>query len=167
MRTDDYEAFTELMQDLCAAYDKPFSDRLVRVFWEDLRAVDLKTARNLATLWRKMPNSKFPKPADLRPKISEESRRAPTEKTIQEQLCEFAARKFHDAKGLRLDLITHQQYGAPWTYLYKRHQWFDEKRKENRDEYAICVGVKIPAARDGSRPGYTIMVEDMQLASAA
>lgn len=166
MRPEDYEIFAEIMLDLCSAYDKPHSDRLVRVFFEDLRGVDLKTVRNLALLWRKMPNNKFPKASDLRPKASFEHQAHANEPTIQEQLCKFAAKKFHDAKGLRLDLITHQQYSMPWTYLYKRHQWFDEKRKENRDEHCICTGVVIPPAKDGSRPGYRITIEDMQMGAA-
>lgn len=164
MQTNEYDQFVTLVRDLCTAFNRPFTDDVVRVFWESLRDQSLRTVRNRAELHRRVAK-KFPMPFDLRPAVDVEvvddhAKRGPT---TQERLCEFAARKFHDRSGFRKDLITPLQYSMPWTYLYKNVQWYDKVRKRDRNEPAECVGVVIPAAADGSRPGYRIMAEDLQL----
>lgn len=166
MRAEDFGVFSEIIEDLGAAFNKPVSERVMRVFFEDLKPYHLGTVRNRAMLWRKT-GKKFPTPNDLRPQEQVQDdlvrpKSGKVEPTIQERLCAFAAFHYAPHKGR----TTPWQFGQPWKYLYKRHQWTD-KHDKSRDEPAICVGVVIPAAPDGSRPSYRIMVEDMDAQVAA
>lgn len=66
MLRDDYAAFTAVMTDLCAAFDKPVTDDRVRVFWETLKHVHLHDVKRSAEAWKRN-QRKFPTPRDLMP----------------------------------------------------------------------------------------------------
>ncbi len=66
MLREEYDAFSGVMRDLCAAFDKPVTDDRVRVFWETLKHVNLHDFRRSAETW-KSTQRKFPTPRDLKP----------------------------------------------------------------------------------------------------
>jgi hypothetical protein len=66
MLRDDYQPFTAVMTDLCAAFDKPVTDDRVRVFWETLKHVHLHDVKRSAESWKRN-QRKFPTPRDLMP----------------------------------------------------------------------------------------------------
>ena len=73
--------------------------------------------------------------------------------TIQERLCEFVMAT-HGRK------LTQRQIRVPWDYRYKRVRWVDNIGR-NRDEFAECVGVDVPAG-GAEHPGLRVTVEDLE-----
>jgi hypothetical protein len=66
MLSQDAEAFETVMQDLCLAFNRPYSPELSRVFWESLKHVHIAEVRRNADAARKT-LKKFPTPKDLTP----------------------------------------------------------------------------------------------------
>ena len=66
MRSDEFDAFSVVIKDLCAAYDRPATEDRVRVFWEDLRYLHLLDVKRSAEAWRRS-SRKMPTPIDLKP----------------------------------------------------------------------------------------------------
>ena len=155
MRSDDLVALRAVMDDLCLAYNRPVSDRLVTVFFDSLKNVPFGVVRARAELHRRI-SKKFPTPHDLRPDERPVKDLPPGGPSIQEQLCEFCAK--HLVKRVAAGRMPHWQYSQPWTYLYRRVQWVDSQ-KNQRDEHAECTSVVIPAYQ--GHPGYRVTVEDM------
>jgi len=66
MLSQDAEAFETVMQDLCMAFNRPYTPELSRVFWESLKHVHIaEVKRNAATARTTL--KKFPTPKDLTP----------------------------------------------------------------------------------------------------
>jgi hypothetical protein len=66
MLSQDAQAFETLMQDLCLAFNRPYTPELTRVFWESLKHVHIAEVRRNADAARKT-LKKFPTPKDLTP----------------------------------------------------------------------------------------------------
>lgn len=63
--TDD-AAFGTLMEDLCLAFNRPYSQELGRVFWEALKYAHIAEVKRKAQEWQRN-GKKFPTPHDLLP----------------------------------------------------------------------------------------------------
>jgi hypothetical protein len=63
----DFDPFRALMEELCAAHDRPLTDARVKVFWEALVDVPFPQVR-AAIKGHIKKGGKFPQPAELRPK---------------------------------------------------------------------------------------------------
>lgn len=138
MNQSDYQNFAGLMRDLCAAFNRPLNDDLVRVFWDALRDYPLHAIRGkvrMATLGKK-----FPAPIELKPEHAVSVGRK--EPTTQELLCDFV---------LRTRNLTDAQLRMPWIYTH--------------DRSGNVTGVIVQA--DGDWPGYNVRTEDMQLEAVA
>jgi hypothetical protein len=66
MYSAEYDSFKQALTDLCIAVNRPYSDDLVRVFWEDLRDFRLGEIQTQAAKVRSEGKTKFTS-ADLRP----------------------------------------------------------------------------------------------------
>jgi hypothetical protein len=66
MRSDDAGAFETVMQDLCLAFNRPYTPELSRVFWDSLKHLHIADVRRSADSARKN-LKKFPTPKDLTP----------------------------------------------------------------------------------------------------
>ena len=66
MLSQDAAAFETVMQDLCLAFNRPYTPELSRVFWESLRNVPMHEVKRSAEAARKS-LKKFPTPKDLTP----------------------------------------------------------------------------------------------------
>lgn len=66
MLSQDAEAFETLIQDLCLAFNRPYTTQLSRVFWESLKHMRLDEVKRAADVARKS-LKKFPTPKDLIP----------------------------------------------------------------------------------------------------
>lgn len=64
MRAEDYEPFKALIEDLCAAFNRPCTDRLVRVFYETCKGAFLQELQQAGKSWAENMR-KFPSPRDL------------------------------------------------------------------------------------------------------
>lgn len=150
MFQSEFDQFKALMSDLCTAFNRPYTDDVVRVFWEALKGYPLAQMRvrmkvAAGTL------KKFPTPLDLTPE-PEPPRHDPGEQSIFDQLADFA---------LRTKPLTPRQWRG-WTFIYRGNSG-GPGIKPSAD-FAV-TGLIIPP--DGDAPGYRIMVEDMQLEYAA
>jgi hypothetical protein len=67
MYLSESDQFSALMEELCAANDKPCTDARKKVFWDVLKDVPLPVVR-AAIKNRIRSGGKFPHPAELRPK---------------------------------------------------------------------------------------------------
>lgn len=66
MRSEDTEAFSRVVEDLCLAFNRPCTDELKRVFAESLKHVGIIDVKRAAASWRRN-GRKFPTPKDLMP----------------------------------------------------------------------------------------------------
>lgn len=66
MRSDEFEPFSVVIQDLCAAFDRQCTDAKVRVFWETLKHLHIHDVKRSAESWRRS-QRKMPTPRDLIP----------------------------------------------------------------------------------------------------
>lgn len=66
LRGQDDAAFDAVMQDLCLAFNRPYSTDVTRVFWESLKHVSLPDVKRLAAKHRAT-SKKFPTPRELTP----------------------------------------------------------------------------------------------------
>lgn len=66
MRTEDAEAFEAVMQDLCLAFNRPYTAELSRSFWEPLKHMHVLDVRRAAEA-HKRNGRKFPAPKELIP----------------------------------------------------------------------------------------------------
>lgn len=156
MRDNDIEAFDALMRDLCAAYNRPYEDRLVRVFMEDLRSVPFGIVRAKAELHRRTAK-RFPTPADLRPGKAAKDATADAGPSVEDQLTEFITRRYIP-HVVRWAPAAMWWFSQPWTFLYREGEPYELAGHWARA--CTCVGVVIPACR--GRPGLRVTVEDMQ-----
>lgn len=62
----DDEAFAKVIEDLCLAYNRPYTPELTRVFWESLKWAHIHDVRRTADAHRAK-EKKFPTPRDLAP----------------------------------------------------------------------------------------------------
>lgn len=69
MQGGDFAAFSEVIADLCAAYDRPATDARNRVFWETLKPYHLHDIKRAVAKWRDT-QRKMPAPVDLKPQRS-------------------------------------------------------------------------------------------------
>ena len=66
MRAEDFPAFRAIIEDLCTAFDRPFTDARVRVFHEALKHAHILDVKRAADTHRKTAK-RFPTPKDLLP----------------------------------------------------------------------------------------------------
>lgn len=66
MLNEDSKPFEAMMQDLCTAFNRPYTPEITRVFWESLRYSSFPEIRKLAAKHREH-GKKFPTPHDLKP----------------------------------------------------------------------------------------------------
>lgn len=66
LKGQDDAAFEFVMQDLCAAFNRPYTPEITRVFWESLKHVHIAEVRR-AALKHRNTAKKFPVPKDLMP----------------------------------------------------------------------------------------------------
>lgn len=66
MLSQDAEVFETLIQDLCLAFNRPYTTQLSRVFWESLKHLRIDEVKRAADIARKS-LKKFPTPKDLIP----------------------------------------------------------------------------------------------------
>lgn len=64
MLSNEAEQFEAVMQDLCLAFNRPYTTDLSRVFWESLKHLRLDEVRRAAAAHRKN-GKKFPTPKEL------------------------------------------------------------------------------------------------------
>lgn len=69
MRNEDFDAFAEVIADICAAYDRPATDERKRVFWDVLKHLHLLDVKRAADSWKRS-QRKMPTPIDLKPERS-------------------------------------------------------------------------------------------------
>lgn len=62
----DDEAFARVIEDLCLAYNRPYTPELTRVFWESLKWAHIHDVKRTAQAHRDS-SKKFPSPKDLAP----------------------------------------------------------------------------------------------------
>jgi hypothetical protein len=62
----DYDEFKQALSDLCVSVNRPFTDDLARVFWEDLRKLNLSDIKQRAAYLRGSGKRNFTS-NDLRP----------------------------------------------------------------------------------------------------
>jgi hypothetical protein len=79
MRSEEFEEFTTVIADLCAAYDRTPTDARNRSFWDVLKHLHLHDVKRSALKWRNT-QRKMPAPIDLKPERST----APAEKPRDE-----------------------------------------------------------------------------------
>jgi hypothetical protein len=63
---DDDAAFAAVIQDLCLAFNRPYTPEVTRVFWESLKFASIFDVRRMAVKHRNTAK-KFPTPKDLAP----------------------------------------------------------------------------------------------------
>lgn len=83
MYQTDFDDFKKTLSDLCTAVNRPFNDDLARVFWEDLKRVDLSAVKERSKYLRACGKTRFTS-TDLRPEIERpapEIRPSPTDGT--------------------------------------------------------------------------------------
>lgn len=66
MLPSDSDAFARVMQDLCVAFNRPYTTDLSRVYWESMRYMNIAEVRKAAETARRTLR-KFPTPKDLIP----------------------------------------------------------------------------------------------------
>ena len=66
MYATEFDDFKQTLADLCTSVNRPFSDDLVRVFWEDLKPTHLSAIRGQAKKLRAAGKTRFTA-SDLRP----------------------------------------------------------------------------------------------------
>lgn len=66
MRSEEFDEFAKVMDDLCAALDRPITDARKRVFWDVLKPYHLHDIRRSVLKWRNT-QRKMPAPVDLKP----------------------------------------------------------------------------------------------------
>lgn len=71
----DADEFEKVLKDLCLSLNRPYSDDMKRVFWEDLRFVTLAQVKRQALEIRRKGNRKFIS-ADLKPPPEPEKARS-------------------------------------------------------------------------------------------
>lgn len=145
MHSDDLEQFRAVMRELCAAFNRPYTEELAGVFFDSLKSTPFKIVRNRAEIVRRTVK-KFPVPADLRPQKEPAQIQRTDEPTAQQQLMEFAVKKYFRR-------IPDRQFSQPWTYRYR------EGHDANGKRTSECVAVEIPAL--GDSPGKRVTLEDM------
>jgi hypothetical protein len=155
----DFDLFKTVLSDLCIAVNRPFTDDLLRVFWEDLKGVPLQQVKLQASLLRATGKMKFVS-SDLRPQ-QQESKPINTGPSLQDQLAAFVVKHYAHR-------LTARQISRPWTYLYRGFPGTGGDPKDFRskpsDDFAV-TGVVIPS--DGDAPGLSVMAEEMRLEYAA
>jgi hypothetical protein len=62
----DDEAFAKVIEDLCLAYNRPYTPEVTRVFWESLKWAHILDVKRTAQAHRDS-SKKFPTPKDLAP----------------------------------------------------------------------------------------------------
>lgn len=150
MFQSEFDQFKALMSDLCTAFNRPYTDDVVRVFWDALKPypfAQMRVRMKVAAGTLK----KFPTPQDLTP-APEMKRQDTAEKSTMDLLSEYA---------LRSKPLTRNQLRG-WTFIYRGQSGFPGVPPSA--DYAV-TGLIIPA--DGDYPGYRIMVRDMELEVAA
>jgi hypothetical protein len=152
----DFDAFKKTVNDLCVSVNRPFNDDLVRVFWDDLKAVPLGQVQFRAKLLRTTGKTKFTS-NDLRPEPEAVVHR-PVDggPTVEDRLTAFVLRNYS---------LTPAQLRGPWSFLGKFFDGLDPSGKMRHNHGCEVTGVVIPA--DGDSPSRRVMVEDMQLDAAA
>lgn len=150
----DFDEFKRLLADLCVSVNRPFNDDLVRVFWDDLKAIPLGKVQFRAKLLRTTGKTKFTS-NDLRPELEETVHRPAQEgPTVEDRLTIFVLRNYS---------LTPEQIRAPWAYIGKQFDAPDVTGKTRHNHGCEITGVVIPA--DGEHRGCRVMVEDMQLSA--
>lgn len=155
MYQTDYDDFRKLLADLCTSVNRPFTDDLLRVFWEDLRAVPFGAVKARAAVLRVSGKTKFVS-NDLRPSADDKPVAPIGAPSPLDLLSDFALKNYP---------LTPGQISGPWTWFGEE---FDAPGIDGKMRYKHGVritGVTIPA--DGDRTGYRITLADLQLRGAA
>lgn len=160
MFQSEFDHFKVVLSDLCTAVNRPFTDDLLRVFWEDLKDIPLGQVRFQAKLLRATGKTKFVS-NDLRPPPQASTQAANNGPSVQDQLAVFVTQHYAHR-------LTPWQLCSPWTYRYRGLPGVGGDPKDFRskpsDDFAVTC-VDIPA--DGDVPGIRVMVEEMKMGYAA
>lgn len=160
MYQSEFDQFKTVLSDLCTAVNRPFTDDLLRVFWEDLRDVPLGQAKFQAKLLRTTGKTKFVS-NDLRAPAQASTQTATVGPSVQDQLSEFVCKYYAHR-------LTPNQLRSPWTFLYRGlpGKGGDPKdfHSKSSPDFAV-TGVVIPA--DGDAPSIRVMAAEMQMGHAA
>jgi hypothetical protein len=81
LKGQDDAAFEAVMQDLCLAFNRPYTPDLSRVFWEVLRNVPIHEVRRTAAKHRAV-GKKFPTPHELVPERAPVPRKPPSQQDL-------------------------------------------------------------------------------------
>lgn len=154
MFQSEYESFKGLMDELCAAFDKPPTDARVKVFWQSLKGFPLEQIKGRIRYWCAA-KEKFPTPAQLAPQ--------------DDTPIDDNANSDHPLKDLitlvlRNKQMTKQQIAMPWNHVVR---WYDAPGmdgKMRRNHGAEFIGIEVPA--DGDVPGFRVMKNEMSPATA-
>lgn len=143
MFPNEYDEFKRLLSDLCTSTNRPFTNDLVRVYWEDLKHVPLAEVQRAAAKLRTKGTAKFTS-NDLRPPPEE---RAPVvgvdNETMMTRLVDYSRARY----GTQM---TPWQHCRPGTFTY------------SGDRAAPRItGYRVAA--DGDSPGFYISVTDLDL----
>lgn len=83
MRSDDYQAFSGIIGDLCVAFDRQVTDARVRVFYEALKSQHIADVKRMAEAWKRS-GRRMPAPKDLMPERATASAPKPPSEQDQE-----------------------------------------------------------------------------------
>lgn len=159
MYQHEFDSFKSLISDVCTAFNRPFTDDLVRVFWEALKPYPLQRVR-----WRIKfhigHSKKFPAPIDLRPEDESKPQRSFTEKNSHpnDDLVSFVLRNYP---------LTPHQIAMPWNHLGKFFDAPDLTGQMRKDHGVEFTGVVIPACPFTGASGFRVMRQDMAIGEAA
>lgn len=156
MYQNDFDDFRRLLADLCTSVNRPFTDDLLRVFWDDLKAVPFATVKVRAMVLRTTGKTKFAS-NDLRPTANDEKPMAPIGgPTSTEQLTDYVLRNFS---------LTPNQLRLPWQFL---GQEFDAPGLDGKAKYRNGVNITtVIVPPDGDNQGYRVTLDDLQFERAA
>lgn len=71
MQSGDFDSFSALIRDMCAAFDRQATDDRVRVFWQALRRYHLHDVKRAVEAWL-VSQRRMPSPRDLAPESTTE-----------------------------------------------------------------------------------------------
>lgn len=147
MYPTEYDEFVKLLTDLCISTNRPCTNDLVRVFWEDLQHVPFKVVQRQAALLRTKGQMKFSS-NDLRPPPEERSvvGAAFDNNVTMTRLTDYVNRHYWHR-------LSHMQRLCMHTFI------FSGPREAPR-----CTGLRFE--QDGDYPQILVRVEDLALDSA-
>jgi hypothetical protein len=149
MMPHEFDAFQQLMADLCAAFDKPPTDERVRVFWQALKGYPMEQIKGRVRYWCSA-KEKFPTPVQLAPQdetVIDDSK--PNEHPLKD-LIEWIPKNRK---------LTPLQYARPWNHIVRWYDAPDITGKMRKNHGVEFLGIEVPA--DGDAPGFRVMKNEI------